>query len=134
MNNKIDKEQLIKEVLEQGYIYAIVDVKDDGTQVIDCVEVYCFTAKKSSTGEIVSYFETSRGDFSVDDYMTWWWLVLSLNKDVDTSEDVIELAKAIFNSNIQVSYVDRLYWVDGNSAVKQLAQYLIDNGWHKVKE
>ena len=126
-----DKERLINEVLLQGYIYAISDVKDNGTRVIERTKVYALTTKCVYPGEVVSYFETDIGDFCIEDYATWWWIKKPGSDNVETPEDVLELAQAIINSGIDVSYVDRLYWKEKDSAVKKLAKYIIEQGWHK---
>lgn len=131
MSKVSDRDRLINEVLLQGYIYAISDVKDDGTRVIERSKVYALTTKCVYPGEIVSYFETDIGDFCIDDYTTWWWVKKPGEPDTEASVDIVELAQAIVDSNIEVSCVDRLYWVEKDSAVKQLAKYLIDKGWHK---
>ena len=131
MSKVNDKDRLINEVLLQGYIYAISDVKDDGTRVIERSKVYALTTKCVYPGEIVSYFETDIGDFCIDDYTTWWWVKKPGKDGVETPEDVLELSQAIINSGIDVCYVDRLYWKEKDSAVKQLAKYIINEGWHK---
>lgn len=131
MSKVSDRDRLINEVLLQGYIYAISDVKDDGTRVIERTKVYALTTKCVYPGEIVSYFETDIGDFCIDEYTVWWWVKKPEKDDVETPEDVLELSQAIINSGVDVGYVDRLYWKEKDSAVKQLAKYIIEQGWHK---
>lgn len=132
--NSIDYDKLINEVLKKGSIYVLVDfdkTDETGVGIIKETKVYALTTKRISPDEIVSYFETEDGDFGLYDYDLWWWVKKPGEPDTESSVDIVELAQAIIDSNIEVSYVDRLYWVEKDSAVKQLAKYIIEQGWHK---
>lgn len=131
MSKIADKDYLIKEVLTQGYIYAIVDTSSDGTQYIKKTNVYALVTKRISSGAIVSFLETDCGDFDLEDYTSWWWLKAPELSDQETPAEIKDLAQTIIDSNETIDFVDRLYWTDNDSSVKKLAKFLVEKGWHK---